>query len=181
MMARIRVGDDSALGAVYDQYASLVHGIAKQLVGPDAADVCQEVFIGLWEHPERFDPERGSLRTFVAMVTRRRCMDLLRAAGRRQDRERKAVEQHPTTPPNVDEAAMALVSAERVRNALNNLPFEQRRALELAYLEGLTFQRVADVMGTPEGTAKSRLRLGLSRLTRELTERGTEIGEPKWA
>jgi RNA polymerase sigma-70 factor (ECF subfamily) len=180
MMARIRVGDDSALAAIYDQYAPLVHGIARQLVGPDADDVCQEVFVSLWQHPDGFDAERGSLRTYLAMSTRRRSVDLLRSTGRRRARERAVVERTPSTPPNVDEAAMALIAAERVRHALERLPSEQRRALELAYLDGLTFQRVAEAMGTPEGTAKSRLRLGLGRLARELS--GTPgMGAPEWA
>lgn len=168
MMARVRVGDDAALAAVYDQYAPLVYGIANQLLGTDAADACQEVFLGLWEHPERFDPERGSLRTLLAVMTRRRCIDQLRATGRRRDRERRAAEQHPIAPPNVDEAAAAMMSAKRVRDALTRLPDAQRQALELAYLRGLTFEGVAVAMGTPVGTAKSRLRLGLGRLARDL-------------
>ena len=181
MMARIRVGDESALAAVYDQYSPLVHGIARQLVGPDAPDVCQEVFMSLWEHPDRFRPERGCLRGFLAMMTRRRCIDLLRQTGRRRDRERKVVEHRAAAPPNVDEAAVAMMEAERVRTALERLPADQRRAIELAYLDGLTFQRVAVAMGSPEGTAKSRLRLGLSRLARDLAGWDQGVGAPEWA
>jgi RNA polymerase sigma-70 factor (ECF subfamily) len=168
MMARIRVADDSALALVYDQYAPMVHGIANQLVGADAADVCQDVFMDLWLRPDRFDPERGSLRTFIAVSTRRRCIDHLRSVGRRRARERRATDLNPVAPPNVDEAALAMVTADRVRRTLERLPQHQREALELAYLEGMTFRQVAVATGTAEGTAKSRLRLGLNRLAKEL-------------
>lgn len=168
MMARIQVGDDSALASVYDQYAPMVHGIAERLVGADADEICQDVFMDIWRRPDRFDPERGSLRTFVAVMTRRRCIDHLRSIGRRRARERRADALTPPTPPNVDEAALAIVTAERVRRAVTALPPLQRTALELAYFQGLTFQEVAAATGEAEGTAKSRLRLGLSRLAREL-------------
>lgn len=168
MMARIRVGDDAALAKVYDQYSPMVHGIAEQLVGDEAAEVCQDVFMDLWLRPDRFDPDRGTLRTFIAVTTRRRCIDHLRSVGRRRARERLARVTTPVAPSNVDEAALAMLTAERVRQALGDLPAPQRRALELAYLEGMTFRQVALATGIPEGTAKSRLRLGLNRLAKEL-------------
>jgi RNA polymerase sigma-70 factor (ECF subfamily) len=144
-------------------------------------DISQEVFLQLWEHPDRFDPARANLRTFLTVVTRRRCIDHLRARGRRQGREQRA-NQGPTVPaPDVDEAAVALIAAERVRAALERLPAEQRRAVELAYLEGLTYRGVAEAMGTPEGTAKSRLRMALARLGRELDDWGRERGAAEWA
>ncbi len=155
MMARIRVGDDSALASVYDQYSPMVHGIAQGVVGADADEICQDVFMDIWLRPDRFDPERGSLRTFVAVMTRRRCIDHLRSIGRRRERERRAGALTMTTPPNVDEAALAVVTAARVRQALTGLPLPQRTALELAYLRGLTFAEVAVVTGAAEGTAKS--------------------------
>ncbi len=168
MMARIRVGDDAALAAVYDQYSPMVHGIAEQLVRTDAAEVCQDVFMDLWLRPDRFDLDRGALRTFIAVMTRRRCIDQMRSVGRRRARERRASDLNPVAPPNVDEAAMAMLTAERVRQALESLPTPQREAIEYAYLEGMTFRQVALATGTAEGTAKSRLRLGLSRLAKDL-------------
>ena len=168
MMARIRVGDDAALARVYDQYSPMVHGIAERLIGTDAADVCQDVFVDLWLRPDRFDADRGTLRTYMAVMTRRRCIDHLRSVGRRRARERRANDLDPIPPPNVDEAALAMVTAERVRQALESLPVLQRQALELAYLEGMTFRQVAVATGTAEGTTKSRLRLGLTRLAKEL-------------
>jgi RNA polymerase sigma-70 factor, ECF subfamily len=165
MMARIAVGDDAALEQVYDQYSALVHGIAVRLVGGDsAADICQEVFTSLWNSPSRWNGERGSLRTFLVVIARRRCIDLIRSAGRRSANEQRAHRAVPVVAPNVDEAAIALVTGERVRDALHHLPDAQRRAIELAYFEGLTFAQVAIRTGASEGTAKSRIRLGLHRL-----------------
>ncbi len=177
-MARLVAGDDSALGPIFDQYGALVHGIAARLVGSDtAADITQEVFVALWEHPTAFDPDIGSLRTYLAIMARRRAIDALRRTGRRTRREQRAVAQ-PVPPPNVEEAAMALVSASRLKKAVRHLPPEQARAIELAYYEGLTFKDVAAATGASEGTAKSRLRLGLGRLARELVRaEGTGIKE----
>lgn len=165
LVARIIAGDDAALATVYDQYGALVHGIALRLVGRDVAgDVCQEVFTSLWDQPERWDPGRGTLRTFLAVVARRRCIDHLRRSGRRTANEARAHHSVPTVVPNVDEAALALVAGDRVRRALALLPDVQRSAIELAYFGGLTFREVADTTGATEGTAKSRIRLGLRRL-----------------
>jgi RNA polymerase sigma-70 factor (ECF subfamily) len=165
LVARLEAGDESAMATVYDQYAPLVHGIAARLVGATAApDVCQDVFVALWDHPERWDPERGSLRTFLAMIARRRCIDLLRRDGRRAANECRAHRAEPVVVPNVDEAAWAMMAGERVRRALAALPSLQRRAIELAYFDGLTFREVAIATGASEGTAKSRIRLGLQHL-----------------
>lgn len=179
--ARLRAGDDSALAAAYDQYSALVHGIASHLVGPErASDITQEVFLGLWQHPERFDPARGGLRTFLAVIARRRAIDEVRRQTRRQTREERAVGGDPAPVPNVEEAAMAVISAERIREAVTRLPLEQRRAIELAYYEGLTFKDVAQATGAPEGTAKSRLRLALGHLAGELAESASPSGQPRW-
>lgn len=182
MMARIRAGDDAALALVYDQYAPLVYGVATRLVGAaDAADICQDVFCTLWEQSDRFDAGRGNLRAFLAVIARRRCIDQLRRTGRRQAREQRVSTQVAVPPPNVDEAAVAMLAGERVREVLERLPAEQRRAIELAYWQGLTYRQVAVQEGIAEGTAKSRLRLGLARLAAELAGWGREIGASEWA
>jgi RNA polymerase sigma-70 factor (ECF subfamily) len=174
MVARLVAGDDAALAAIYDQYSSLVHGVAVRMVGHDSAvDVCQEVFTTLWDHPDRFDPTRGTLRTFLAMVTRRRCIDQLRRTGRRADHEQRSGAT-ATSVPDVEEAAIALLAGERVRVAMAALPEAQRRAIELAYFGGLTFKEVAVRTGASEGTTKSRIRLGLQRLAAELAPNSVE-------
>jgi RNA polymerase sigma-70 factor (ECF subfamily) len=173
LVARLRAGDDSALATIYDQYSALVHGIARRLVGGAlAADITQDVFVRLWERPDGFDASRGSLRTYLAVMARRRSIDTLRGRTRSERREERVGREAEPATPNVDEAAMAMLSAERLRAAVAMLPPEQRRAIELAYFDGLTFREVAVATGVPEGTAKSRLRLALTRLAAHLHDDG---------
>lgn len=164
MMRRVAAGDDSALAAIYDRYAGLVHGVARRMLGtPAAADVCQEVFVALWRHPERFEPQRGSLPSYLATIAHRRCIDELRRSGRREANEARAVE--PTRPADEPETlGLQRWTAAAVRRALELLPDQQRRVIELAYFQGLSFREVATATGVSEGTAKSRLRLARERL-----------------
>jgi len=128
-----------------------------------AEDVSQDVFVTFWERPDAFDPDRGSLRTWLGTLAHRRAVDHVR---REEARRRRAIKDaaRPATTPDVEEMAIALVTAERVRSALDTLPDDQRRAIHLAYFGGKTYRQVAEVLGIPEGTAKSRLRLGLRRI-----------------
>lgn len=168
MMARVRVGDDVALGLIVDRYGGIVSGIASRLVGPDhAQDVTQEIFLHLWQHPDSYDADRGGLTAYLAVAARRRAIDTVRSRERRESRERR-VGEVTRQESGVEAAALASVVARDVRAAIDRLPTEQRRAVELAYLDGLTYRQVAAVMSTSEGTAKSRLRLGLARLARDL-------------
>jgi RNA polymerase sigma-70 factor (ECF subfamily) len=162
---RLIAGEEAALTEIYDQFASFVYGLALRVIGDARAaeDVAQDVFVGVWERPDAFDPDRGSLRTWLGTLAHRRAVDHVR---REEARRRRAIKEasRPDTTPDVEEMAMALVTAERVRSALATLPDEQRRAIQLAYFGGKTYRQVAEVLGIPEGTAKSRLRLGLRRI-----------------
>jgi RNA polymerase sigma-70 factor (ECF subfamily) len=172
---RVVAGDDLALREVYDQYASFVYGIAARVIGdPRAAeDVSQDVFVHFWERPAAFDPERGSLRTWLGTLTHRRAVDYVRREeARRRRTEREA--SRAVAAPDVEEMATALLTAERVRAALDVLPDEQRRAVQLAYFGGKTYRQVAETLGIPEGTAKSRLRLALRRIAATLEAEGGE-------
>jgi RNA polymerase sigma-70 factor (ECF subfamily) len=172
---RVSAGDDTALREVYDQYASFVYGIAVRVIrDPRAAeDVSQDVFVGFWERPAAFDPKRGSLRTWLGTITHRRAVDhVRREEARRRRSERDAA--LAVTAPDVEEMATALLTAERVRAALDVLPEEQRRAVHLAYFGGKTYRQVAETLGIPEGTAKSRLRLALRRIADTLEAEGGE-------
>jgi RNA polymerase sigma-70 factor (ECF subfamily) len=175
MRARLVAGDDGALGHVYDQYASFVYGLAFRVTGDARAaeDVCQDVFVGFWERPDAYDPARGSLRTWLGTLAHRRAVDYVR----REEAKRRRAERHAAravTMPDVEEMATAMVTAERVRAAVDVLPGDQRRAIQLAYFGGKTYREVAEVLGIPEGTAKSRLRLGLRRIADALEAEGDE-------
>ena len=173
--ARLVARDHAALTELYDQFGSYVYGLAARVIGDRRAaeDVTQEVFLSLWERPEAFDPERGRLRTFVGTLAHRRAIDLVRreeARRRRGARDAAA----KLAIPDVDELAIAIVTAEHVRAEVEQLPAEQRRAIELAYFGGRTYRQVADELGIPEGTAKSRMRLGLRRIADSLAAKGLE-------
>ncbi|MGQ0823906.1 MAG: sigma-70 family RNA polymerase sigma factor [Actinomycetota bacterium] len=173
--ARLLARDDAALGELYDQYGSYVFGLAARVINDRRAaeDVTQDVFLAIWERPECFDPERGRLRTFLGTIAHRRAIDYVRREeARRRRSERDAAAFLPI--PDVDELAMALVTAEHVRAEVERLPSEQRVAIELAYFGCRTYRQVAAELGIPEGTAKSRMRLGLRRIADALEARGLE-------
>jgi len=175
MRERVVAGDHAALSEVYDQFAPFVYGLAARVIGDRRAaeDVTQEVFLSLWERPDAFDPGRGRLRTFVGTLAHRRAIDLVRREeARRRRNTRDAAGVLPI--PDVDELAIAIVTAEHVRAEVENLPPEQRAAIELAYFAGRTYRQVAEELGIPEGTAKSRMRLGLRRIADALAAKGME-------
>jgi RNA polymerase sigma factor (sigma-70 family) len=175
LRARLMDGDGLALAEAYDQYSPMVYGLAVRVTGDRSAaeDVAQEVFLHLWERPWAFDPGRGRLRAWLATLAHHRSVDhLRRSAVRDRSAARAAAEREPTPPPNPEEAAVAAAVAKRVRVAVDELPAPQRTAVLLAYFEGRTFRQVARLTGVPEGTAKSRLRLGLRRLADRLQSEG---------
>jgi len=167
LAARLAAGDDRALAEVFDQLASSVYGGALRVLGNGSAaqDVVQDVFVELWSHPDRYNPAAGSLRTYLIVLARHRAVDLLRSDLRRVARQERHYRLTPAEPPGA--ASDELVAAETasvVRAAVQLLPDGQRRVVELAYFEGLTCREVANAMGIPEGTAKSRLRLAMAKL-----------------
>lgn len=173
LATRLVAGDQTALADAYDQYGSFVFGLARRVTAdPRAAeDVTQEVFLALWERPDAYDPGRASMRTWLATIAHRHAVDVVRREEARRRRSEREAARAPLVP-NVEESALAMVASERVRAAVEGLPADQRRAIELAYFGGKTYREVGLVLGIPEGTAKSRLRLGLRRIADALTEGG---------
>lgn len=171
---RLISGDETALAELYDSIGPVVYRLASQVTRDRTAaqDVTQEVFVYLWEHPSRFDPDRGGLRSWLCVMAHRRAVDWVRReATARRHRSRAAVaEQDPAPPPG--EQAIASWAHEFVRRAVDALPADQRVAVRLAYFEGHTFRSVATALGIPEGTAKSRLRRGLTTLRQQLGAEG---------
>ncbi len=137
-------------------------------------DVVQEVFLSLWRAPERFDPERGSMARYLAMLTHGKTIDAVRTDGAWHRRHRdRGLQPRPHDPAFEDEV-VADVSAEVLRSALRALPLVERVAIELAFFGGYSYREVALELGEPEGTIKSRIRSGLRRLEAALGEAGME-------
>jgi RNA polymerase sigma factor (sigma-70 family) len=168
LVARIAVGDERALQMVYGRYSPMVYGLARRVTASTAhaEEITQEVFVYLWQNPDRFDASRGSLRAFLGALAHRRAVDEVRRNSRRSAREERV----GGDVTNLDSFEIGddierSQTAQRVRAAVSSLPDQQREAVLLAYFGGLTFRQVADRLGIPEGTAKSRLRLGLGKLS----------------
>jgi RNA polymerase sigma-70 factor (ECF subfamily) len=175
---RLRAGDETALAELYDAHSGFVFGLATRVIGDRVAaeDVTQDVFVTLWNQPERYEPDRGSLRAFLGTLTHRRAVDHIRREEARRRREDK-VATEPNPPPEIDEGIIRTATTRVVREAVALLPPAQRQAIELAWFEGHTYREVADLLGIPEGTAKSRLRLALARIAEVLSP---EVSE-QWA
>jgi RNA polymerase sigma factor (sigma-70 family) len=171
---RLVAGDDTALAEVYDAYGAVVYRVALQVTRDwtAAQDVTQEVFVYVWEHPARFDPARGELRSWLGVMAYRRAVDWVRREVTQQrHRDRAATDDHDPAPPP-GEQAITSWAYDLIRRAVDALPADQRTAVRLAYFEGHTFRSVAIALGIPEGTAKSRLRTGLAALRRSLGAEG---------
>ncbi len=168
-----------ALAEVYRRHAGAVFGLAKRLLAEQAKaeEVVQEVFLRLWRQPERFDPVRGSLRSYLLAQTHGRAVDVIRSETSRRRREEADARMTAESGYDLDHEVWDLGLAELVRGALECLHPSERRAVELAYFGGRTYREVAAELGEPEGTVKSRIRSGLMKLRVELSARGVTVGE----
>ena len=174
LVQRIAAGDETALTRVYDRFAPTVFGVARRVLGDATAaeDVVQEVFVSLWGRPQMFDSARGTLAAWLGMLAHRRAVDRVRREEASRRRADAMAAQPPSPPPDIDEAVSSLWIGERVRMAVQDLPEEQRACVNLAYFEGKTYVEVAAILGIPEGTAKSRMRLALRKLADTLDAEG---------
>jgi len=172
--------DPTALMALYDRHRRAAFGLAYRVLddAPTAEEVVQDAFLLVWRHAASFDPARGgSVRAWLLTIVHHRAIDTLRRRlGRRREASGlEAVEMALATPDAWGEVARGL-ERDEVRAAVASLPAEQRRAIELAYFEGLTHREVAERTGSPLGTVKGRLRLGLQKLHGALVAAGMDRG-----
>lgn len=165
MREALTAGRPDALAEAYDAHASAVYGIALRITNDHGAaeDVTQDVFVELWQRPERYDPGQAPLRGYLCMIARRRAIDWRRRQVTRTHYNLLLAGQ-AVPAPNIEEDVEASTVAKLVRAAVHDLPPLYREAIALAYYYGLTYRQVAVQLGIPEGTAKYRLRTGLRRI-----------------
>lgn len=173
-------GDEGALARLYDQYRVILFGLLVRILNSreEAEDVLQEVFLQVWRRAKDFDEERGRPFTWLITLTRSRAIDRIRQLGARQRLADSAARN------TFDEASDAVTDTlhseqrEIVARALAALPEEQRRTLNLAYFEGLTQSEIAEKLGTPLGTVKTRMRSGMIKLRELLSEQMKSLQGP---
>ena len=176
LIAAVVRGDPQALVALYDRHGRLAFALAYRILGDagTAEEAVQDAFLLVWRRAASFDAARGGgARAWLLTIVRNRAID---ARRRRSGQHRQAfglesVEETPAGPDVWGEVALGL-DRDRVRSAIDALPEEQRRTIDLAYFEGLTHREIAERTGTPLGTVKGRLRLGLQRLHGSLADEG---------
>ena len=176
LLRAVARGDEAAFARVYDRYAPILLGLMLRILRsrPEAEDVLQEVFLQVWQQARAFDPARGRAFTWLATLARSRAIDRLRAVdSRERAAQRSAEDAPPDAAPQgrADEDAIRSEHAEAVRDALSELPEEQRQVLVLAYLEGMSQSEIAAAKNQPLGTVKTRTRSALRKLSESLRVR----------
>ena len=174
VMQLVQRGDPRAFELLYDRHGGAAYSLAYRIVGKQAAaeDVVQEALLSIWRSRRRYDPTRGSVRTWILGIVHNRAIDGLRRSSV-HDRRRESldvVEERFEARERTDVEVARREEARSVRGALETLPTEQRQTIELAYFGGFTQSQIAELMDEPVGTVKGRMRLGLDKMRRELVE-----------
>ena len=171
MLRRISDSDEAALGTLYDRYRAVLFGLLTRILHDqaEAEDVLQEVFVQVWQRGRNFDSSRGKVSTWLIMLTRSRGIDRLRSL---KSRSFATLEQTDKRSINfVSNGTESMIERERgrlVREALSELPEDQRNTLLLAYFDGFSHSEIAERTGTPLGTVKTRMRAGMTKLREAL-------------
>lgn len=165
-------GDEVAFEVLYDRHGKVAWSLAFRLLGERSAaeDLVQEAFLAVWNGAGGYSSVKGSVRTWVLSIVHHRAVDRLRqgAASRRRQEALEQVAAMRPDAPDAAEVALARVEAREVQSALVDVPDDQLQVLRLAYYGGYTHHEIADLLSLPLGTVKSRMRLGLDRVRRNL-------------
>jgi RNA polymerase sigma-70 factor, ECF subfamily len=175
LMPLIGEKDPDAFGVFYDRHGGVAYSLAYRIVGERGAaeDVTQEAFISIWRSGARYDAARGSVRTWMLGIVRNRAIDFLRSkAGRapKLDFDDDSILEHRPAAEQTESEALQRETAQEVRGALDELPGEQAKVIQLAYFGGFSHSEIAGMLGVPLGTVKGRMRLGLEKIRGELAE-----------
>ena len=170
LVVAIGRGQQRALAEIYHRHGGQAFRLAERLMVDTkrAEDVVQDVFLQLWRDPESFDAELASLRTWLLLKTHGKAVDTIRAEAARRGREERLLNDRTNNEADLDREIWDLTVADRVQQAIGELPEGERQAINLAYFGGHTYTEVAVALGEPEGTVKSRIRKGLTTLRRSL-------------
>ena len=175
LLSLVASSDDGALGELYDRFGGVAYGLALRILRDEslAQDAVQEAFLGVWRTADRFLAERAAARTWILTLVHRRAVALVRREDRRRGEPLEGAPE-PAARETVDEEAAVRFQRRVVQEALRQLTPEQREALELGYYGGLTQAELAEQLGQPLGTVKSRMFAGLGRLRELLGQAGLE-------
>jgi RNA polymerase sigma-70 factor (ECF subfamily) len=175
----IRARNPESLASLYDETSRFLYGLALRILGnqADAEEVILDVYQHVWNQSALYDDARGSVWSWLSVITRNRAIDRLRQSNNRRAREAPIEAVHEHAGPGMVPESLSILQQERkmVRHAMGALQEDQRRAIELAFFHGLTHTEVAEKLGAPLGTIKTRIRVGLRRLKEAMTP-DTPIG-----
>lgn len=166
LLTRVARGDEGAFGSVYDEMATSVYGLAKRVIRDPARaeEVSQEVFMQVWQTAVRFEPARGSAKSWILTLAHRRAVDAVRHDQAATNRERKYDWSGGPDYDHVEEEVTVSLEHEQVRKCMDRLTDLQREAVQLAYYQGYTYAEVATALDANPATVKTRMRDGIVRL-----------------